>query len=380
MGGAERNRTIDFWRGFVLVTIFVNHIPGNVLERFTHRNYGFSDAAEAFVFISGLAVAMVYGRAGGVALGRCIKRAFHLYRVHVVLTLGAMGVFAVVAALTGIHDLTEQAGRGSIIHDTARGLTGVLLLTHQLGYFDILPLYVVLMLWAPVAFALIRRHPAWALAASVGIYVVARVFELNLPSWPEPGAWYFNPFAWQLLFTLGMLAGSVGQQGGVRYSRPLIVASVAVVGVSLVVSTDAALLWPGLWESVRHGLDVDKSNLGLVRLAHFLALAYLLSQIRLGAALARTAPGEELQRLGRHALPVFAVGSLFSAFGEVTMTLAEVTSVTSPALAGMVFTLLGAILLFLLARYLEWAKAKSGRKLAVLLRLRSASSFLLPRS
>ena len=29
---------VDFWRGFALVTIFVNHIPGIFYEHFTHRN------------------------------------------------------------------------------------------------------------------------------------------------------------------------------------------------------------------------------------------------------------------------------------------------------------------------------------------------------
>jgi hypothetical protein len=125
---------------------------------------------------------------------------------------------------------------------------------------------------------------------------------------------------------------------------------------------------------------VDKSNLGLVRLIHFLALAYLLSQLPLGAALARTRAGGELQRLGRQALPVFAVGSFLTAVGEVIMTLSEVRYSTSPALVGMVFTLLGAISLFLLARYLEWAKTNSGRKPSVLLSSRPASSSLLPRS
>ncbi len=385
MGSAERNRTIDFWRGVVLVTIFVNHIPGNILERFTHRNFGFSDGAEAFVFIAGLAVALVYypkvpgGDFRG-AVWRCLKRALHLYRVHLILTFGAVAVFAIATVLSGITDLTEHGGRGSVFHDTARGVTGILLLGHQLGYFDILPLYVMLLLWAPVVFALVRLHPLLAVAASLSLYVAARLAGLNMPSWPEPGSWYFNPFAWQLLFTVGILTGIAWGHGTAPHSRPLFIGSALIVGLSAVIATDAFWLWPGLWESIRHSLDVDKSNLGLVRLIHFLALAYLLSQLPLGAALARTRAGGELQRLGRQALPVFAVGSFLTAVGEVIMTLSEVRYSTSPALVGMVFTLLGAISLFLLARYLEWAKTNSGRKPSVLLSSRPASSSLLPRS
>jgi hypothetical protein len=48
------------------------------------------------------------------------------------------------------------------------GLThiGLVLLTHQLGYFDILPLYVVLMVIAPLI-ALIYRFAEAAVAAAV---------------------------------------------------------------------------------------------------------------------------------------------------------------------------------------------------------------------
>ncbi|MBM3577754.1 MAG: hypothetical protein FJX40_08830 [Alphaproteobacteria bacterium] len=58
----ERIEAIDFWRGAALVTILINHIPGNILGNFTPRNFGFSDSAEAFVFLSGLSVAHAYRR------------------------------------------------------------------------------------------------------------------------------------------------------------------------------------------------------------------------------------------------------------------------------------------------------------------------------
>ena len=44
---------VDFWRGFALVEIFVNHIPGNVYEQFTHKALSLSDSAELFVFLAG---------------------------------------------------------------------------------------------------------------------------------------------------------------------------------------------------------------------------------------------------------------------------------------------------------------------------------------
>ena len=53
---------IDFWRGLLFCTILVNHVPGNIFEYLTSRNIGFSDAAEGFIFLSGLSLALAYGR------------------------------------------------------------------------------------------------------------------------------------------------------------------------------------------------------------------------------------------------------------------------------------------------------------------------------
>jgi hypothetical protein len=366
MNTGERNETIDFWRGFVLVAIFVNHIPGNLLEHLTFRNIGFSDGAEAFVFIAGLSVALVYfpklpkGDVVGV-VWRCLKRAAMLYRVHILLTFSAMAVFATANVIFELADLIEADGRGSVFNDTSRGITGVFLLGHQLGYFNILPLYVVLLLWAPVALLLVRVHAGLALVVAVAIYVASRN-GLALPSWPEPGTWYFNPFSWQLLFTLGILSGVLWREREVPFSPVAMAASGSVMVFAAVSVTDAFGLSPGLWDAVRAALDVDKSNLGLLRLFHFLAMAYVLSQLPLGARLAQTGAGQEVQRLGRNGLAIFAVGSFLSAVGQVTMTLSEVRYSASPHLIGMIFTVLGVVSLFLVGRYLEWSKVGFARQ------------------
>jgi hypothetical protein len=212
-----------------------------------------------------------------------LKRALHLYRVHLILTFSAVALFAVVYVLTDVADLLEYDGRSSVFNDTARGITGVLLLGHQLGYFNILPLYVVLLLWTPAVFALVRIHPGLAVATSVALYAAARLWGVNLPSWPEPGTWYFNPFAWQLLYTLGILLGIAFAGGRVPYSPTALRVSLATLVVSLLAVTEVFGQVPGFWDWLRHTVDVDKSNLGLVRLIHFLALAYLVSQLPLGA-------------------------------------------------------------------------------------------------
>jgi hypothetical protein len=359
-----RNTVIDFWRGLVLVIIFINHIPGNILEHLTPRNYGFSDAAEAFVFISGLSVALVYyprlpeGDVFSV-IRRCFRRSFELYRMHLIMTGAAVALFSVGYVVSNDIGMLEAHGRGAVFDDTARGITGILLLGHQLGYFNILPLYIALMLWAPVAMILMRIHVALAAAVSIGIYVLARADVLAIPSWPEPGRWFFNPFAWQLLFTFGIFTGAFLVRTGVAYRRFAFAGAVGFLALSTVAMTDAFGLYPNLLWSTFVNFDLVKSDLGLGRMLHFLALAYVVTQIRVGQVLETTAFGAEMARLGRNALPVFAVGSVLSAAGEVMMTLAAVKSSASPHVVGMVFTLFGILALLGLARYLEWKKKGS---------------------
>jgi hypothetical protein len=359
-----RNTVIDFWRGLVLVIIFVNHIPGNILEHLTPRNYGFSDAAEAFVFISGLSVALVYyprlpkGDVLGV-VRRCFRRSFELYRMHLIMTGAAVALFSVGYVVSNDTGMLEAHGRGAVFDDTARGITGILLLGHQLGYFNILPLYIALMLWAPVAMILMRIHVALAGVVSIGIYMLARADVLAIPSWPEPGRWFFNPFAWQLLFTIGIFTGAFLSQKEVPYRRTVFLGAVVFLGAALVTMTNGFGLAPNLLWSAFVNVDIIKSDLGIGRLLHFLALAYVVTQLRLGQALQGTAFGAEMARLGRNALPVFTAGSILSAAGEVMMTLAAVKSSASPHVVGMVFTLFGIFALLGLARYLEWKKKGS---------------------
>ena len=85
----QRDTRIDVFRALALITIYVNHIPGTVYEHFTHRNIGFSDAAEAFVLISGVAVGLAYGMKFGpgnrlLMTLKALRRTATLYLTHLV--------------------------------------------------------------------------------------------------------------------------------------------------------------------------------------------------------------------------------------------------------------------------------------------------------
>src|ERR1700757_1317381 len=62
LAAGQRELRLDLFRGLALWLIYIHHVSPDVLTWFTIRNYGFSDAAEIFVFISGYTAALVYGR------------------------------------------------------------------------------------------------------------------------------------------------------------------------------------------------------------------------------------------------------------------------------------------------------------------------------
>jgi len=343
----------------VLVAILVDHIPGNVLETLTPRNFGLSDSSEAFVFLSGLSVGAVYlprARKHGltVVARSCFLRAFRLYGVHVGLSLAALFIFACAWALSGVDDLIAAHGRSFVFETPARGLAGLALLSHQLGYFNILPLYVVLMFWAPLALSVAMRSPPLALLASAGVYAVSRAFDLDLPNWPEAGGWFFNPFTWQLVFTIGLVSAIVWQKGAPRAAPLPVVLSVGAIATAALVTTSAAGLAPGFRDAASAHLDLAKQDLGLARLVHFAALAYLAAVWPAFARLVDGAAGRAVQSLGRHGLAVFAAGSLLSAAGQAVLgAFAPHVSVRVEHLVGLAYTLAGIAALFALTRWIE---------------------------
>ncbi|MGD9542895.1 MAG: OpgC family protein [Methylocystis sp.] len=349
----KRIESIDFWRGAVLAMIFINHIPGNVLGNLTPRNYGFSDAAEAFVFLSGLSVALAYARRfrsapNWTASAPLLSRAKRLYATHILLTVLALGLFGLATLLTGQEQFLAEHGRATLFHDPLRGLIGVATLGHQIGYFNILPLYVALLLFAPLLFVTGLRSRWRMLLLSAGIYAVARLTGANLPSWPEPGAWFFNPLTWQFMFALGVFAGLVLQDGKFPIHAGAYRFALALTFGAALIVTDVLGVLPDVAQAVSAHLDRGKTELGVIRIADFLALAYVLYCSGLSAKLKPTAIFSAMSLMGRHSLAVFGAGSLLSVIGQIL----NATAIRSP-LFDVVFVLAGLWTLYKLASFLE---------------------------
>ena len=136
MSSHARIDTIDFWRGFALLTIFADHMPYSVLAHVTHHNFGLSDAAEAFVFLSGMSAALAYGprfHDGRIAAGlRAVgRRLLTIYGVQILLTLLALGIVAMVALV--VDDAVMEDEDRLVLSNPGRGVLAILGLAHQIG-------------------------------------------------------------------------------------------------------------------------------------------------------------------------------------------------------------------------------------------------------
>jgi hypothetical protein len=314
---------IDFWRGFALVSIFVNHIPGIYYAQFTHANVSISDSADLFVFLAGWSLRYLVissrNRPTWFLVLRLTGRALQIYAAQILITMMAIATLATAAILLDNPLLLEWNNAAAVFYDPVPTHIGLALITHQLGYFDILPLYVVLMLMAPVLAAIDRYAPNVLLAISFIVYCLVLTFRINPPTWPVSGEWFFNPLAWQHIFVLGFIvARPTGVGGFVRRNITwlrLAAAPIVIFGL-LVVWND---WWPDPTDMPQPILFFiqDKTFETPVRLIQFLALATLVSGAFPTILRFLRPLVEFLSMLGRNSLPVFCAASLLSLSGQI---------------------------------------------------------------
>ena len=325
---------VDFWRGFALITIFIDHIPGLVYAKYTLINFSISDAADLFVFLAGWSLRLMADGGGRTMATRDVMlrlfgRALELYAAQVLITMLAIAMLALTSIELDNPLLLEWHNAAAVFNDPVPTHIGLALLTHQLGYFDILPLYVVLMLMAPF-FALIDRlAPNLLLPASATLYLCALVFRLTLPTWPVSGTWFFNPLAWQFVFVLGFVLAREDAGVGALVRRHI--RWLRILALPLLIYFTLGVLFDSLWDPTnvpepKLFFLLDKTWATPPRLIQFLSLVAVFSlafrYIRWFAGLPYLHyPIDALIRmfamLGRNSLYVFCVGSLLSLSGQM---------------------------------------------------------------
>src|SRR5215472_3263769 len=317
-----RDLRIDACRGIALWCIFLDHIPNNIRSWLTLQNYGLSDAAEVFMFVSGVTCALAYSKAWryegwtGV-IARTLRRSWDIYVAFLLLTLAS----AILIHLMGGGPSADTNNTRILLDQPGATLARAAILQYRPVNNDVLPIFVLLhLLFAPLLWLLLRV-PNLTLGASLGLYALVNVFGWTVPAWPN-SHWAFNPMAWQLLVVLGAWWMIEGErvQPWVR-SRTALVLAVPFLFFSLVI----ALSWrieplEALIPQAKLVYPLDKSNLAPLRLLHFLALAILVAWLvpRNWRGL-KTPVMRGAIHCGQNSLPIYCLGVLLAFATHMTL-------------------------------------------------------------
>jgi len=343
-----RDERLDFFRGLTMLIIFVAHMPENSWNGFIPARFGFSSGAELFVFCSGLASSIAFGAVfvrRGLLLGtaRILLRIWQVYWAQLGLVLALVGLAALLDRWIGLAVVASQFA--PLLSDPENALLGLVTLTWQPDYLDILPMYLVILALVPVAMALRRVHETLPFLMVALLYALVWTVDLNLPGNPWNGSgWFLNPFAWQLIFFLGFFFGMGWLRAPQLGQRRLMMAAALFLLLSVPLSFWGILEhWPAM-QALRDQLlpGSEKSSLHVLRVLHFLALAYLvLSLIEPYRQRLDSGVGHLLILIGRQSLATFLASVVFA---RLAGTIADMAGRTELSVALTNLVGFGAIL------------------------------------
>jgi hypothetical protein len=356
-----RDLRLDLFRGVANWAIFLDHIPDNVVNWITTRNYGFSDAADLFVFISGYTASFVYARMmleRGFIVGatRLTKRVWQLYVAHIILFVIYIASISYLALRFGDSDMIDEFNVAGLVDHATETLRQGLFLRFKPLNLDVLPLYIVLMgLFPPVLWFMLRK-PDLTMALSIALWLVARQMGWNLSAYPA-GTWYFNPFCWQVLFVFGAWCA----MGGARRSMALIMSPItlylclAYLLFALIMTmagrfADFGAMFPHWLYSAFN--PNDKTNLAPYRFLHFVVIVILTIRF-----VPKDWSGLEwkvfdpLIVCGQQSLAVFCVGVFLSFVGHFMLSLSS-----GSLFVQILVSIAGISIMTTVAYYISWSK------------------------
>ncbi|MEM9139636.1 MAG: OpgC domain-containing protein [Pseudomonadota bacterium] len=324
----ERDLRLDFFRGLAMFIILLAHTPMSLWRMWIPARFGFSDATEIFVFCSGMASGIAFGavfmkKSWFLGAARIAFRVWQVYWAHIGVVI-ATACILVALQSTGMgepgKDYTKWFPVGGFFSTTEgrpeATLLGLFTLTYVPGLFDILPMYLVILCMVPLVMVIYRaggREAVFAfmavtwLAANLAGYARHNGDEadlsaiqagavwlgdlflwMNLPGvpWEQNATWFFNPFAWQLVFFTGFCF-AMGWIPAPPVNRWLVIASIIVVVVTIPFAwyklyqfktgyMPDSVVGRWLWDTRS---DIQpfrwKTWIGAWRYLHFLAIAYL---------------------------------------------------------------------------------------------------------
>lgn len=314
-----RDLRLDFFRGLALWFIFVDHIPSSSIGQITFRNFGFSDATEIFVFISGYTAAIVYGAAldrGGFIFMtlQVLKRCWQLYAAHILLFVFFLAQISWVATRFGNASFIEELNITAFLDAPLESIFSALMLHYRPVNLDVLPMYIALLFVMPLLLVMARASRILTLLLSIALWLGVQQRQWAFPVYEGGDTWFFNPLGWQLMFVIGILCASLrGQNSPWLAWRPwlagiavlyLLFAGIIAVGWRIPAIDRITEPLVGWWL-----YPIDKTNLGWARVVHFLATAYLVGHfVRPESRFLSWHITQPVIRCGQHSLYIFCLG------------------------------------------------------------------------
>jgi hypothetical protein len=359
----QRDLRLDFFRGLALIFIFIDHIPENILSYFTLQAFQFYDAAEVFIFISGYTTALVYSRTLAsqgpfYATAQILRRAWQLYVAHIFLFMIFIAEVSYLVTTFNNPMYNDEMRVADFLDEPHVAIIKALLLQFQPTFLDILPLYIILLVIFPMILLGLRIQPLLVLIPSFLLYLAVQVIDASVPAYPEGHVWYFNPLAWQFLFTMGAVLGFGGASAGRRRSpagAPLLMA-IIIVAVGFIIK----LSWTihGVWDAVpglflKELWPVNKNNLSPIRLVPFLASVLVVGTlVTPNMKFLQSRANKAIILCGQQSLEVFCFGILLSALGHFILS-----EYNSRVLTQLAINLAGVLALCLTAKMIDWYKS-----------------------
>jgi hypothetical protein len=358
---APRELRLDLFRGLALWLIFIDHVSPDLLSWFTIRSYGFSDAAEIFIFISGYTAAFVYGRTmlqSGfvIAAARILRRVWQIYAMHILLFAFIVAEVSYIAVGLEKPFYAKEMEITDFLKEPGIAIGQALLLRYRPLNMDVLPLYIVLMLSLPLVVLLMRWRANLTLVLSVALYALAWLYDLHLTTYPD-GVWSFNPFAWQMLFVFGAWCALGGAKRISRFLSSPITIWISIAYLFAAFCVTLTWYFPQLNYMIPRWLEqwmypIDKPDLDVLRVAHFMALAAI--TVRFVPA---GWPGLKSRWLrpmilcGQHSLEIFSLGVFLAFTGYFILT--EISAGLGPH---FLVGLIGIAMMSAVAWLLSWYK------------------------
>ena len=292
----DRDLRLDACRGLALWFIYLDHVPDNICSWLTLSRYGFSDATELFMFVSGVTLACV-----------------------------------VVVYLAGADRFADVTNTRVVFEQPGEALFRAAILQYRPVNTDVLPAFVLFHLFFAPLLWLLLRWPGATLAASLLLYTLVQLSGWNLPQWPK-NPWFFNPLAWQFLVVLG----AWWELGNGKLLRSWLAwrGATILAATYLIIALLIALSWsiqpldvlvPG-WLG-RLIYPINKSDLDSLRLLHFLAIAILVAKLVPPDWKGLTAPiMRGAIRCGENSLEIYCAGVLLALGARVLLEKVSATS------------------------------------------------------